>query len=411
MMTDLFLETVRSLRAHGSRFVLTALGIAWGALMLTFLSGQMAGFAQHFVDELEEIGPKLIFMGPGVVFKDRVGERASRPVELEIEDVLRVQSLESVENASPIYEIWAMPVRHGRRTRLLNIMGVDADADAIRNIHVAEGRFLSKLDVERGARVAFMGPRAKDRLFGAAPALGKTLQLGSQRFRVIGIATRKGDQLMMVGNPDDLLITVPYTTAQRWLVQDDRIYEILIAPKRREEGWRAILGSRQVIALHQQFSPDSEAALWSVDFWDTLSVLFGMLWALRLFLVVAGAITLFVGAVGVMNIMLVVVGERTPEIGVRKALGARGRDLFLQFLAESTFVAGASGLIGTAAGVVLLKATRPAFERAGIQMPDGLDPFTTAVITGSLVVVAIVAGVLPAMRAARVPPAEALRAM
>jgi putative ABC transport system permease protein len=136
-----------------------------------------------------------------------------------------------------------------------------------------------------------------------------------------------------------------------------------------------------------------------------------MLWALRLFLLVAGAITLFVGAMGVMNIMLVVVGGRTPEIGVRKALGARGRDLFLQFLAESTFVAGASGLIGTATGVVLLKATRPTFERAGIQMPDGLDPFTTTVITGSLVVVAIVAGVLPAMRAARVPPAEALRAM
>ncbi len=104
-------------------------------------------------------------------------------------------------------------------------------------------------------------------------------------------------------------------------------------------------------------------------------------------------------------------GERIPEIGVRKALGARGRDLFLQFFAESTFVAGASGLIGTAAGVALLKLTRPAFERAGIQMPDGLDPFTTAVITGSLVVVGIVAAVLPAMRAARVPPAESLRAM
>jgi len=112
-----------------------------------------------------------------------------------------------------------------------------------------------------------------------------------------------------------------------------------------------------------------------------------------------------------MNIMLVVVTERTREIGVRKALGARDRDVFLQFLTEAVVVALAAGLVGTAGGLALLHATSGAFEQAGIAVSARPDPFTTAVLSGALVLVAIVSGVLPAARAARVPPAEALRSV
>jgi putative ABC transport system permease protein len=124
---------------------------------------------------------------------------------------------------------------------------------------------------------------------------------------------------------------------------------------------------------------------------------------------VAGTLTLLVGAIGVMNIMLVVVGERTREIGVRKALGARDRDVFLQFLSEAVLVALGAGVLGTLAGLALLRAAAPAFERAGIAVGVWPDPFTVGVVTGALVGVAVLAGVLPAVRASRVPPAEALR--
>ena len=120
--------------------------------------------------------------------------------------------------------------------------------------------------------------------------------------------------------------------------------------------------------------------------------------------------TLLVGAVGVMNIMLVVVGERTAEIGLRKALGARGRDVFVQFLLEAVAVAGAAGGLGVAGGLLLLRATAPAFAAAGIQIPSTPDLLTTGAVTMALVLVAIVAGVVPAVRASRIPPAEALRA-
>jgi putative ABC transport system permease protein len=132
--------------------------------------------------------------------------------------------------------------------------------------------------------------------------------------------------------------------------------------------------------------------------------------ALQLFFLVAGLVTLLVGAVGVMNMMLVVVGERTWEIGLRKALGARSRDVFAQFLLEAVIVAGSAGVLGAAGGVGMLQLTKSVFSQGGIRVTGWPDPLTTLAITLALVAVAVIAGVMPALRAARVSPAEALRA-
>ncbi len=409
MMRDLLAETFASLRAHALRFGLAALGVGWGALMLTFLSAQSGAVAKHYRHEMEEIGPKLVILGPGVIARQHVGERGSRGVELEPEDVARIERLDVVEHASPVVELPGTLIRHGRRSKLLNVVGWDFDAAAIRNFRAAEGRFLSPRDVADAAAVAFLGPRAKQRLFGLAPALGESIQIGAQRFRVIGIASEKADQVMDVGNPDDLLVVIPYTTAQRRFTQKEQLTEMILTAQRRELGGLAIAQARELTALHRGFDPRSDTALWSADFWDTLKVLFAMLFATQLFMAVAGTLTLLVGAVGVMNIMLVVVTERTREIGVRKALGARDRDVSLQFLSEAVVVAIGAGVLGTAGGIALLRATAPVFERVGIAVDPRPDPFTTFVVSFALVAVAVVAGVLPALRAARVPPAEALR--
>jgi putative ABC transport system permease protein len=280
----------------------------------------------------------------------------------------------------------------------------------MRNFRAAEGRFLSSLDVERGARVAFLGPDARQRLFGREPALGGWIQIGSQRFQVVGIAEPKGEQLSDVGNRDDLMVVIPYTTAMRWLQASDQVEEFMIAPRQREAGGLAIRHARQVIGLHRHFEPEQETALWAADMWDTLKLVYGMFYALQGFFIVAGTVTLLVGAVGVMNIMLVVVGERTAEIGLRKALGARGRDVFLQFLLEAVAISGLAGGLGVAGGMLLLRATAPAFAAAGIQIPPAPDLVTTLAVGSALVGVAAVSGVVPALRAARIPPAQALRA-
>jgi putative ABC transport system permease protein len=206
-------------------------------------------------------------------------------------------------------------------------------------------------------------------------------------------------------------VIIPYTTASRWLDRKDHFEQVIFAPRTREESWNAIRHTRQVLALHHDFDPGVDTSVSYLNFYEVLVDIYNIMTGLRIFLVAAGVITLMVGAVGVMNIMLVVVGERTQEIGVRKAVGASSRSIFVHFLAESSAVCGISGVVGAALGVgltqLLAGVSPPGTPTAS---PPVLDPFTLVAIVASLVAVGVVAGVLPALRASRVPPSEALRA-
>jgi len=408
---DLLRATLRSLRAHALRFFLTSLGIVWGAFLLTFLSSAIQGLDQHFTRELEEAGPKFVIAWPGTVVKHRVGERGARPVELERDDLERLHALNSLEDAAPDLGIWSQIVRAGGRTKLFHVNGVSDRSGRIRNLVPAQGRFISPLDVERKARVAYVGAIVAERLFGGLPAVGRTLQIESVRFRVIGVNQPKGTQMIGINGWDDWVVFLPYTTAQRWLTRQDQLTEVVFAPRTRERSWEAIGHVREVIGLHHDFAPDLDTALSFFNVHDVLQIVHVLFLGFRIFLFSAGIITLLVGAIGVMNIMLVVVGERTREIGLRKAVGASSRAIFTQFLAEATAVCGVSGVIGAALGVGFTQLM------AAISPPEGpfastpvLVPSTAALIVGALVLVGIVAGVVPAVRAARVPPAEALRA-
>lgn len=408
---DLFSSTLRSLRAHALRFGLTSLGIVWGAFLLTYLTGSMEGVDSHFIRELEEAGPKLVIAWPGSVIKNRVGERGARRVELEEDDVTRLQQVHSVEDAAPELTLWSQIIRAGGRTKLFTVNGVSERSDRIRNLAPAEGRFITSLDVSRGARVAYLGRVAADSLFGSLPAVGRTLQIESVRFRVIGINQTKGEQMVGMNGWDDWVVFIPWTTAQRWLTRSDVVTEVVFAPTTREGSWDAIQHVRETVGLHHDFPPDLDTALSFFNVHEVLQIVHGLFFGFRIFLVSAGVITLIVGGVGVMNIMLVIVGERTQEIGLRKAVGARSRSIFLQFLAEAIAVCGLSGLLGAGLGVgatQLLAALAP--PEGPFSSPPVLAPFTVVVIVASLVLVGIVAGVAPAVRAARIPPAEALRA-
>ena len=407
---DLLLATLQSLRAHALRFSLTSLGIVWGAFLLTFLTSSMRGTEEHFTRELEEVGPKVVVLWPGSVIEDRIGQRGARPVRLEGEDVLRLRELHAVENASPDLKLWSMIVRARGRTKLFAVNGVGAEAAAIRSLVPLEGRFLSPLDVERGARVAYLGAVAAERLFGGAAAVGRRVQIESVAFEVVGVGEAKRDQMIGVNGWDDWIVFVPWTAAQRWLLHSDEVTQISFSPVRREESRELIRQSRELLSLHHDFAPDLDTALSFFDVYEILSIVFGLFTAFRVFLLSAGVVTLLVGAVGVMNIMLVVVGERTAEIGLRKAVGASDRAIFAQFVAEAAAVCGASGVAGALLGIGFTKLVAwLSPPESPLASPPLLDPFAIAVVVAGLVGVGVVAGVVPAVRAARIPPAEALR--
>ena len=383
MLRDLAKETLRSLRAHKLRYGLTSLGILWGAFMLTYLSASMAGTETHFMGAMQKMGPRIVFMGGGVVLKQRVGERGARPVELEAEDSDRLGALETVEAATPRVELWSEMVRYGRITKLLRVEGVNEDAESIRNFRAAEGRFLTRRDVEENARVAFFGAGAAKRIFGNEPPVGRRVSIGGMPFRVVGVAERKGMQLVDSLAPDDEKVLIPYSTAQRWITQTDKVQEFSFAPERAEVSTESVRRVRELTAPHHGFDPDLETAMWFFDLQEALQLVGGLLAAMRLFNVVAGLATLLVGATS--------------------------RAIFVQFLAEATAVCLISGLSGALLGVALAQLVAHLAPASPFASTPVLDPKTIVTVTSALVMVGIVAGVAPAWRAAQVPPAEALR--
>jgi putative ABC transport system permease protein len=378
--------------------------------MLTYALATMQGMDDHFRDAIEATGPRIVYLFPGVLIKERVGERGARGLELEAPDVARMAGYESVEHASPNLLAWNQIVRGGGRTKLLSVFGVAPEALAIRNFQVAAGRFIEAKGVTGTERVAFLGAEAARRLFGGQPAVGQTVQIEGHGFRVCGVAVAKGEQLVGIGGKDDQAVLVPYTTAQRWLLKNDDVTQVVFAPVTRHRSFEAIGRIREVLGLHHGFAPSLDTTVSFVNVHEVLLIIDNLFLGVRVFMVTAGLVTLLVGAVSVMNIMLVVVAERTREIGLRKAVGAPGGAIFRAFLAEATTVCVLAGVLGSVLGIGLAEFVAGHMDESQrVISPPRVDPVAIVTLVAVLVAVGIASGVLPAWRAARIPPAEALR--
>jgi putative ABC transport system permease protein len=411
VLLDVLIDTLRSLRAHAFRFGLTSLGIAWGAAMLTYLSAASDGYDRHFEAQLDKLGQRIVFLFPGIATKQHVGQRGARLVELEREDIERVAALHAVERAAP--NLWLGPrlMRAARRTKLVFAFGASEDTAQVRSFEVEQGRMLSRRDVELGLNVVVLGAKAAARLFGRTPAIGRTVHLEGVPFEVVGIARAKGDQLIYLGPGDDEVALVPFTTARTWFTRSDVIDQLIFAPRTREGSWDAVRLVRAILGRHHGFAQDDDAAMGYFNIQEAVDIVRGLLLALRLFLTAASLITLAVGAVGVMNIMLVMVSERTREIGLRKAIGASNRAIFVGIVAETLIVTVLAGVLGVALGWFGVQLSASAIGSGQtMQAPPLLRVGRIVVVFITLVGVGVTTAILPALRAMRIDPAVALRA-
>jgi len=402
-------QGLSNLRANKLQSILTMCGITWGITAVVVLAGWGVGLHGMFGEGMIKIGKKLILVFPRHTGKEFGGYKAGRDIRFTIKDIEAIKaSCPSVEYAIPAAR-GNFLTKKGVESRLIDTRGVVPEARIVRNFQISQGRFINHEDIRRHRRFCVLGAEAKQRLFKSDDALGEEIRIKGISFKVVGIAKAKGQQMSTFGSPDDGQILVPFTTAQALLTGSRYLWMIQVQPYTKELAKKAESEARKALANLHNFSPDDEEALQVFNMLDYLQMIERMSTALNIFMGAVSVITLLIGGVGVMNIMLVSVAERTQEIGVRKAIGAKARDILLQFLAEAGTIVLIGGIAGILLGIGVIYLGQKLPSPSAIFPLPVLSPWVLLWATGVMFAIALFSGALPARRAAKLDPVEALR--
>lgn len=395
---------VATLNGHRLRSLLTMLGIVIGNASVITLVGLGRG-AQRLADQqLTSLGPNVLFIVPGRNDTRRQGLESPKTLILEDAEAIADQ-VPSVRRVAPQISLLEV-VQSSSLNASATISGVTPEFLPVRSFEMAQGRFISENDIEAARNVVVLGPDLRDKLFPTAQAIGQRLRIRDQSFEVIGIMEPKG---AVFGSNQDEAAYLPLSTMVNRLSGRDPTYGISLSFISVEAKNDASMGaaSFQITNLLRQ----RHRILREDDFVvrsqkDALSIVQTITGGLTLLLAAIGAISLLVGGIGIMNIMLVAVSERTEEIGLRKAIGARSGDVLKQFLVESLILSSAGGAVGGLIGVgtVTLVATFT-------PLPATIGAGMVLVTVGFSGLIGLFFGVVPARRAAALDPIVALRSL
>jgi putative ABC transport system permease protein len=411
---DIFDQVFRSIGANKLRSFLTMFGIAWGVASLLLLIGLGEGFRSGQRRGLSELGTDFIMMFGGTIPALPSQHTGMQPYKLTLADAdairaqaQHVRNTTALINRGDIKQVSEFSSAGGA------VMGVEVNFPEIRHLPIAQGRFLNADDLAQRRQVVVLGQKNNALLFPGRPSLGSFITLNGYRFQVIGIAAKIGR-----GNSDgdNQKIYIPLSTMLDIFalkgenIPRDSITSIQYQPLTPDLNETAKAEVHKVIGERHGFDPSVKDAF---EEWDTIKsqrtvgVIFT---AMDVFLGGVGIVTLALGAVGIVNIMLVTVTERTREIGLRKALGATNRSILFQFFLEGLLLTGLSGVIGIvgAAGLMLALGAAMGDNQVGFD-PPRLVPWSAAMAMGTLILCGVVAGLYPASKAASLQPVEALR--
>ncbi|MGB7395370.1 MAG: ABC transporter permease [Pricia sp.] len=405
-------EIFDTIRKNKLRTFLTGLSVASGIFILVILLGFGQGMRNGIAEEFESDAATSVWVWPGVTTKEYQGLNPGRRIQFRNRDYATVsdQMGDKIERASKFVFIDSATTTYGDEALIYQVQGTSADLQPIENATIHEGRFINELDVEQRNKVAIIGKVIKKDVFDKVDTpIGETIKIGGVPFKIVGVFTDRA------GEREEDRIFIPYTTTQLIFNGGDRIGNLIYMLPPRENFEDAVAQSvtfknelRDYLYSAHTVAPDDESAIHIWNPMEEAKRFYTLSNNMKLFFWFVGICTIIAGVVGVSNIMLIVVKERTREIGIRKALGAKPWEIVGMILHESVFITAISGFAGLIFSMGLLELVGPHIEVDYVLNPS--VNFNVALSTVFVLVFAgALAGFFPAWRAANIHVIDALR--
>lgn len=403
---DKWQEILSTINKNRMRTFLTGFSVAWGIFMLIVLLGSGKGLQNGINEQFRQDAVNTIWFGPGTTSKAFEGLKAGRQIKFTDEDYEYVQKkLRGIDKISARYYMWQNRViSYQKEYGVFDLISVHPGFQDIEAAVIKEGRFINDIDIKKRRKVAVIGEPVEKALFrNGKKAIGEYIKVNNIPFQVVGVFTDKNER-------DQTRVYLPVTTAQMISGGANRIHNLtIISSLSAKESEQFEKDLRADFAKRHKFDKEDENAMWIFNQLKEYKMFTNLFLGIQIFVSIIGAFTIIAGIVGVSNIMIIVVNERTKEIGIRKAIGATPGSIVGMILLESIFITGLAGYIGLVLGIGVLEGISSILPENPFFLNPEVDFKIAVISTLVLIIAGSLAGLMPSLRASRIRPVVALR--